>query len=221
MSVSTYSRSAFLGLITAVGVVVAAPAAYAARNAEAEQFTQTNATAALAALNAQSGPSQREQTFRQLMERFSDLPRIANYVLGRYSSQLRTDPSLRTAWIDTFRNYSFATYQTELDHYRGAAIRVTGSIERVPGQDVVVRTEMSENGQSRPMPVQWRLLKTGDSWRVVDVSLVLDGNEIWLAQKQQRDFLAMLDSNHGDIRALMDHVRQLTTSMRQQFAVRS
>ncbi|MES1199372.1 MAG: ABC transporter substrate-binding protein [Pseudomonadota bacterium] len=212
MTARTLTRASFLAAIAGAALVVTAPAAHAARDPEAEQFAQTNAAAAIAAISA---PQDRERTFQTLMSQFSDVPRIANFVLGRYAVQLRNNPQLRTAWVDVFRDYAFAVYEAQLDRYRGATIRVTNSIERVPGQDVIVRTEMAPRGSSRPLPVQWRLLKTGASWKVVDVSLILDGNEIWLAQQQQRDFLAFLDTNHGDIQALINHVRNNTAQMRQ------
>jgi ABC-type transporter MlaC component len=69
--------------------------------------------------------------------------------------------------------------------------------------------------------VQWRLLRSGDAWKVVDVSLILEGNQIWLAQQQQRDFLAQLDRNNGNIRSLMTELRTVTASMRERITARS
>jgi ABC-type transporter MlaC component len=64
--------------------------------------------------------------------------------------------------------------------------------------------------------VQWRLLRSGDAWKVFDVSLIFEGgNQIWLAQAQQLDFLSQLDQNHGDIRGLIVRVQQTTASLRQ------
>jgi hypothetical protein len=50
---------------------------------------------------------------------------------------------------------------------------------------------------------------------------LIEGNQIWLAQQQQRDFLAALDRNNGDIRALMTDIRGLTASLRQRVLARS
>ena len=58
-------------------------------------------------------------------------------------------------------------------------------------------------------------------WKVVDVSLVLDGNQIWLAQQQQSEFLAVLGRNNGNIRALMSDLRDRTNTMRQGIPARS
>jgi ABC-type transporter MlaC component len=69
--------------------------------------------------------------------------------------------------------------------------------------------------------VQWRLLRTGEVWKVVDVSLIIEGNEIWLAQQQQRDFLAELDRNNGNIRSLLGEVQGMTNSMRARIVARN
>jgi len=216
------TRAALIAGMLGAGLLAAAPAAYAARNSEAERYVQENASSALRTLGDTSmSTSQRRQTFDQLMARFSDMPRIANFVLGRYSAQLRADAALRTEWTRTFQDYAVAVYEDRLSRFSGSAIRVTGSTERIAGRDVIVTSEIQPNDGGRPMTVQWRLLRSGDLWKVVDVSLVLDGNQIWLAQQQQRDFLAQLDRNNGDIRALMGSIRDVTASMRQRIMARS
>ena len=57
--------------------------------------------------------------------------------------------------------------------------------------------------------------------QVVDVSLVYEGNEVWLAQQQQRDFLAALDRNRGDIRALIREINTMTSQMRSRILARN
>jgi phospholipid transport system substrate-binding protein len=206
--------------MAAAFAVTATPAA-AARNPEAEQYVQVNATSALQLLAQRTSPQAREQAFSELMAQFADLPRIATFVVGRYAGQLRADPALRREWFAVFQDYSYAVYEDQLDRYRGNSIRITGSIERTPGQDVVVQSVVAPRGQSRPLPVQWRIYRSGTAWKVVDVSLVLEGNEVWLAQQQQRDFLAQLDRTRGDIRALIASVRTATAQMRANIRARA
>jgi phospholipid transport system substrate-binding protein len=217
------TRTAFLAGFVALGLIAGAPDALAQqRNSDAERYVQENATSALRTLGDRSlSGSQRRQTFDRLMSQFADMPRIANFVLGRYSSQLRSDATLRTEWTRAFQDYSIAVYEDRLENFGGGTIRVTGSTERVAGRDVIVTTQLQPRGNARPMNVQWRLLRSGNAWKVVDVSLLLEGNQIWLAQQQQRDFLAALDRNNGDIRALMSELRTTTASMRERIMARS
>lgn len=222
MTARPMTRAAILAGMLSVGLLAAAPNAYAARNTAAESYVQENATDALATLgNRGMSANQRRQTFNTLVAQFSDMPRIANFVLGRYSAQLRSDPALRTEWTRTFQDYSIAVYEDRLGRFSGSAIRVTGSTERRAGEDVIVISEIQPRDGGRATRVQWRLLRSGAAWKVVDVSLVLDGNEIWLAQQQQREFLAQLDRSNGDIRALMGDIREMTASMRQRVLARS
>ncbi len=219
---ATTTRAAFLAGMLGLGVLTIAPDAHAARNAEAERYVQENASAALRTLGDRSVSSaQRRQTFDRLVTQFSDMPRIANFVLGRYGTQLRTDAALRADWNNTFREYSIAVYEDRLESFSGGAIRVTDSVERIAGRDVIVSSEITPRGGGRALPVQWRILRSGNGWKVIDVSLMIEGNQIWLAQQQQTEFLAMLGRNNGDIRALMANLRQLTASMRQRIMARS
>lgn len=219
MTTRSISRATFLSAIVGAALMAATPA-HAARNESAETYVQTSAQAALTSL-ANRRPGASNATFTGLMERFADMPRIANYVLGRYGTQLRSDAALRTDWNRTFQDYAIAVYEDQLDAYSRSTLRVIGSTERTPGRDVVVISEMTPRGASRPLRVQWRVLRSGEVWKVVDVSLVLEGNEIWLAQQQQRDFLAALDRNNGNIRALMTQVQGQTAAMRQRILARN
>jgi phospholipid transport system substrate-binding protein len=155
------------------------------------------------------------------MSQFADMPRIANFVLGRYSAQLRTDAALRTDWNRTFQDYAVAVYEDQLDAFSGGTLRVNNSVERIAGRDVIVNSALTPRTGGRATTVQWRLLRTGAAWKVVDVSLLVDGNQIWLAQQQQADFLARLDRNNGNIRTLIADVRGQTASMRQRILARS
>lgn len=222
MTARSLNRADFLAALLGLGVIGAAPPAHAARNGDAESYVQQHAANALRTLGDHSiSSAQRQQTFDRLMAQFADMPRIANFVLGRYGTQLRADAALRSEWTRTFQDYSIAVYEDRLERYSGSGIRVTGSVERVAGSDVIVNSELTPNGGTRALPVQWRLLRAGAVWKVVDVSLVLDGNQIWLAQQQQRDFLAALDRNNGDIRALMTDIRGLTAALRNRILARS
>lgn len=215
------TRAGFFAALAGATLALAAPA-HAARNTQAEAYVQQHAQGALTSLaNRSQSAEARQQHFGALMSQFADVPRIATFVLGRYSASLRNDARLRSEWQAAFQDYAIAVYEDQLDRFRGNEIRVTGSTERVQGRDVIVQSEITPRGRTRPMRVQWRILRSGDGWKVVDVSLVLEGNEIWLAQQQQRDFLAQLDRTGGDVRALIATVRQSTAEMRARIRARA
>lgn len=219
----TFDRRALLASGAGLAALAASGPALAARVPELEAYVETNARQALAALSDRSlSPAGRQQAFGALMQRFANVPSVASFVLGRYARAMRADAELWRRWLTVFTEYSMAVYEDQLDQYRGNAIRVTGSTERTAGRDVIVRTEIAGAANGRPLPVQWRMLRSSDGvWRVVDVSLILDGNEIWLAQQQQRDFLAELDRSRGDLPGLIRTVEQTTATLRARIAARA
>lgn len=218
---TSLTRGGFLAALTGAALAALAAPAHAARNPDAEQFVQRNATAAINALSQSDAADARQRAFGRLMTEFADVPRIAAFVLGRYAQQLRTNDALRREWLAAFQDYSNAVYEYELDRYRGNSIRVTDSREFANGNEVIVVSEVAARSGGRAQRVQWRVRRAGQTWKVVDVALLIDGNEIWLAQRQQGDFLAQLDRSRGDINALIAYVRQATARMRRQIAERS
>lgn len=220
MTARPISRATFLAALAGAGLVTLATPAFAARDPAAEAFVQSNASSALATLGDRSmSTAQRQQTFTRLMTQFSDMPRIAVWVLGRYSAQLRSDTALRSEWTSAFQDYAIATYEARLSSYSGGAIVVTGSEEVVAGRTVDVHSEITAPGERRPREVIWRLNRNGAGWKVWDINVRADnGDRIWLAQHQQLEFLGVLNQNQGNIRALMGNIQSLTASMRQRTA---
>ena len=198
-----------------VGMLVATDPAYAAaRNRGAEQFVEQNATNALGVLGDRSlDEAHVRRTFGDLISEFADVPRISTFVLGAYAPGMRRDPRLAQEWSEAFRAFAVATYADRLHAYAGSAVRATGSVERVAGQDVVVRTEIARDSTLPSRVVQWRLLHSGAGWKVVDIAVVLDGNEVWLAQQQKSQFTSILGRNNGDMRALIASVQQGTVAL--------
>jgi phospholipid transport system substrate-binding protein len=81
-----------------------------------------------------------------------------------------------------------------------------------------VRSEILRPGQ-KPLGVQWRLLRNAEgTFRVVDVAVQFEENVVWLAIQQQAEFLAFLDRNKGDVRALLTDVKRQTQTMRARIA---
>lgn len=219
MTARFVSRATFLTGLIGLGAFVAAPEALAARNADAETYVQQNATAALTALgNTSVSSSQRTQQFHRLMVQFADTEYIARYVLGRYDAALRADPALRRDWFAAFQDFAIATYEDRFENMSGATVQVRSSEESTPGRVVIVESRVAAQGRE-PLRVQWKVVRSNNAWRVRDVAVGPDG--VWLGQFQQRQFLAELDRNRGDVRALIADIRTRTASMRQRILARS
>jgi ABC-type transporter MlaC component len=216
MPASGVTRAAAIAGLASMVLALGTSSAYAARNQAAESHVSENANAALRALADRAKPaSASDDEFRRIIARMADMQRIAITVLGSYGRGMRDDPALQARWIAAFEDHAVAVYESQLSRYARSQLKVTGSTEFVSGRDVVVHSEMKSPVTGRILSLQWRLRQRDAGWKVLDISFVADGNEIWLAQQQQQEFALQLDRLNGNIDALIVEVRAKTASLRQ------
>lgn len=200
-------RQANKTLLAAVGVALSAIAAPAmaqsgARDPGAEAFVQAKAQRVISVLaNKGMNEAQKKQVFHQAVDELADVPRITNFVLGKYARTIT--PEQRARFTPVFRTYAENVYQSRISDYRGEQLKVTGSVVRKPG-DVIVNTVVSGGQLSQPVPVSWRVLGGGANWKVVDVQF----KGIWLAITQQQDFVSTIDNAGGNIDVLINQLQK-------------
>ena len=183
-------------------------AAQARRDASAEQFVQTNAQRVLQVLNDRAMPiAQKRRTFEALVDQVTDVPRITDFVLGKYNRTIT--PAQKKEFATLFRDFANNVYESRLGEYGGERLVVTGSTVRT-ANDVIVASRVTGGKLTEPSVVNWRVLKGADGrWRAVDVQV----RGVWLAITQQQDFVSTIDNAGGNIDVL---IRQLRTQVAQQ-----
>lgn len=207
MTSSTKSFSRRMALTAVLGLAalaspVAASAQGGARDAGAEAFVQTRAQKIIGVL-ADKGmtTAQKNAAFHTAIDDLADVPRITNFVLGKYARTIT--PDQKTRFSAAFRTYAEGVYQNRLGDYHGENLKVTGSVVRKPG-DVIVNTVVAGGQVSKPLPVSWRVLGSGGSWKVVDVQV----SGVWLAITQQQDFVSTVDNAGGNIDVLIGQLQR-------------
>jgi phospholipid transport system substrate-binding protein len=213
---TAFNRRHVVALAAALAIASAAPS-IAHADASSEAYVQTNATTAINALNATGSAAERSQQFGVLFEKFADIGAISTDVLPRAQKlQVNADAKLKAEWVSAFRDYAMATYEDQLDRYRGSSLKVTGSKDSVVNGKTKsrVRAEMSQK-KGEPLVIYWYLEKTPASWRVADVGLVLGDSEVKLAVMQRDQLAAVLQRNGGDMKKLITQIRTQTASMRE------
>lgn len=203
------SRLAAFALVLALAapaapVLLSTPvlAQAAARDASAEAFVQTQASEALRILGSGQPLAAKRQAFRALVDQVADVPRITNFVLGKYARGVT--PDQRAEFAPLFRSYANNVYESRLGQYKGETLKVTGSVARAPG-DVVVASTVGGGQLKTPSKVNWRLLKGADGrWRAVDVQV----EGVWLAITQQQDFVSTIDNAGGNVGVLIAQLKK-------------
>jgi len=172
------------------------------REPQAEQFVQDAAQRVVAVLaDRKLSLAQKDATFHQAINELADVPKVTNFVLGKYARTIT--PAQREQFATAFRAYAESVYQNRINDYRGEKLTVTGSVVRKPG-DVVVNTTISGGQLDRPVVVNWRVQGAAGSWKVVDVQF----KGVWLAITQQQDFVSTIDNAGGDIGVLIAQLQR-------------
>lgn len=203
-------RRLALGLTLALGALLAAtPAVQAAT--PAESFVQANIDKGLSILsNKKLSDSDRRAQFRDFLIGLTDIKRTALFTLG--AARRTASPADVDGFVDAFRNYAIAVYQTRLSAYSGQSLKVTGSTERAPG-DYVVTTLLvdpsSDSAEKQPIQVDFRVDGDNGKFVVLDASVV----GVWLAIEERDQFSAFLAQNNDSVPALTKHLNDLAKKL--------
>jgi len=187
----SFRRSLALALFL-LAIPVAAQAA-----TPAETFIQDNVQKGLAILKDSSLSTDARRTqFQSFLESLTDIHRIAVFTLGAAAKS--APPADVDAFAEAFRGYAAAVYQDQLAHYSGQTLKVTGSIQRAPGDFVVQTVVLEPAGGQAGDEVDFRVSDSGGKLQVIDASVA----GVWLALQERDQFTAFLAQHNNDVKAL-------------------
>jgi phospholipid transport system substrate-binding protein len=95
-----------------------------------------------------------------------DLPLMARISVGPQWASLSPDDQKKIT--DAFSALSIATFASRFDGFGGESFKITG--ESPTGADDIVDTKLMRPNDE-PVDLNYRLRKTGDDWKVIDVYL--------------------------------------------------
>ncbi|HVN00117.1 MAG TPA: ABC transporter substrate-binding protein [Caulobacteraceae bacterium] len=195
---------AFVGLAFAA---VQAPA-YAApgeaplpRDEGAEQFVQAQGQRLISILADKSQPMPDKMVaFRAAVDDVADVPEITKFVLGVYARSIT--PAQMQRFAPLFEDYVQNMFLQHLNDFHADTVTVKGSGARLPG-DVLVKTTLT-GPNAKPTQLDWRVLASGSTWKVVDVQI--SGGS--LAFELRNDFVSTIEDQQGSIDALISRLEQ-------------
>ncbi|MEQ8817172.1 MAG: ABC transporter substrate-binding protein [Thalassobaculum sp.] len=187
---------AFARILAIVLVVVTVPVFARAEAPAPEKFIHTLADRALGLVTDKSSDaSSKRARFDELLSETFDMEGIGRFLLGRYWP-LAT-PEEREAYLTAFRESIVYTYTARFDDYSGQKLVVDGS--REDGQFILVPSRIVDPQGGPDVKVEWRLIRQGDTFKVVDV--VIEGVSMSVTQRQE--YASVIQSNGGKVKALI------------------
>lgn len=169
----------------------------------AEAFVNGLASEAMEILSQDNiTAADREAAFRVLFVGNMDIPRIGAFALGQYA---RTPtPEQKTEYLALVEDFIVKVYANRLSGYTNQTFEIFGSQPKgSSGKEVIVSSRIEFGDGRDPVPVEWWLIKNGDTFKVFDVKVV----GIWMAQEQRSSFISVIRNNHGDFSHLLKHLQ--------------
>jgi len=183
-------------------------AALAAPAEDAQKFIRDGVDQALTILE-QTGPEDpaRSSRFRGFVDDVIDTRSVALFTLGHYRKG--ADPALVNAFVQGFKAYATASYESRLGLYGGQTITVGDAIARSE-TDVLVKGTINNKAGEAVADVAFRVLDTPRGMRLFDAQV----EGIWLAVEQRNQFGSYLAQHNGDLQALIDFLADETARLR-------
>jgi len=199
-------RALLLSATLAAPLLTAGPALAAAN--VAESFVDDNIHKGLNILSDKKLTlTQRRDQFETLLLGLVDVRRIALFTLGQYRRSAPPDDV--EAFVNAFKNYAAAAYQSYFSKYTDQTLKVTGSTKR-NDTDYIVQTLLVDPNSSQP-PAEVDFRVRTDTGKPVLVDVAYQG--IWLSLEQRDQFVAFLGQNNGNVRTLIAHLSELAVNL--------
>ncbi len=121
---------------------------------------------------------------------YTDMRRTTQLAMGRNWS--KATPEQQNQLIIEFKNLLIRTYSGALSQLRDQTVQYKPLRFSPSDTDVIVRTVVI--GKSDPIPLDYRLEKTNEGWRVYDVNIM----GAWLIEAYRNQFTNQINQNGID-----------------------
>ncbi len=148
----------------------------------------------------------RQKAFRDLLTAGFDIEAISRFVLGRYWR--KATEAERAEFTSLFEDLVVATYSRKFSDYSGQTLKVEAI--RVENEKMAAVSSRILRQSGEPIRIDWRLLRRGESWRIVDV--VVEGMSMVLSQRSE--YAAVIKGDGGKIEGLLVRLRDKTARIR-------
>lgn len=161
-------RQFFSGLI----LLLTSMLAYAQDPAEFVKGVSNEMLKTLQAQHAQlkGNPDKIVPIVNRLLVPYADVEEMSRAVMGKYWNE--ATPAQRTRFEAEFTRLVVRTYAAAFEQYTNQTIEFGRTIPiGTSGDKAEVKTIIKQTGGAPPIPVNYRVLKKGDNWKVYDINV--------------------------------------------------
>jgi phospholipid transport system substrate-binding protein len=156
------------------------------------------------ALKGEVRAADRHRAVRQIADEIFDFEETARRAMAQHWRSLT--PAQRRELVDAFSDLLERAYMSKIELYSGEKIQYPG--ERVEGDVASVATRIITK-KGTEVPIDYRMLKRGDRWRIYDVSI--EGVSLVANYRTQFNTIirtSSYDELIGKMRSRVEEIRQ-------------
>ena len=167
---------------------------------EADVFVQSTVNRAAETLSGSYTKEQRIEKLKEIAKETVDIKGIGFYSLGSYRKGLSKDEL--TSYKKVFEEYFLKSFSSRLAEYSNPEIEVNSKKKLNENYTIVSSTLVATD--SRPeVKIEWRVY-TKNPENLLIRDLIIEG--LSLARTQKEEFSSIINSNDGNIEALLKNL---------------
>ena len=169
---------------------------------EPKEFVQSVANEASLILTTNSTKEQKIEKLKSIAKKSVDFRGIGYYSLGAHRKNLSDDK--KKEYLNIFEKYFLKSFSSRLAEYTDPKIRVD-SQKKLNEKYTIVSSVLLATEEKPEVNIDWRIVtKNPDKPLIIDV--VIEG--VSLAKVQKEEFNSIIQSNNGDINALLTSLKE-------------
>ena len=169
---------------------------------EPKEFVQSVANEASLILTNNSTKEQKIEELKSIAKKSVDFRGIGYYSLGAHRKNLSDDK--KKEYLNIFEKYFLKSFSSRLAEYTDPKIHVT-SQKKLNEKYTMVSSILLATEEKPEVKIDWRIVtKNPDKPLIIDV--VIEG--VSLAKVQKEEFNSIIQSNNGDINALLKSLKE-------------
>ena len=169
---------------------------------EPKDFVQQTVDSAAKALNQNLSQDLKISKLKVIALKTVDINGIGFYSLGKYRKNITEQKKIE--YLEIFTKYFLKTFSSRLAQYSDPKI-VVKSQKKLNEKYTMVSSTLIATEDKPEVTIDWRVVtKDPDNPLIIDV--VIEG--VSLAKVQKEEFYSIIQSNNGDINALLKNLKK-------------
>ena len=169
---------------------------------EPKDFVQSVVDQASSVLTTNFTKEQKIEKLKSIAKTAVDIRGIGYYSLGSHRKGLSDDKKKK--YLDIFEKYFLKSFSSRLAEYTDPKIRVD-SQKKINEKYTMVSSVLLETKDKPEVKIDWRIV-TKDPSKPLIIDVVIEG--VSLAKVQKEEFNSIIQSNDGDINALIASLKE-------------